>query len=157
MPQTARQFRKFIRIINYDRNFVDKLSDKLIPLYGMINKNTRKLNWNEIQKSAFDDIKKIWAKNPELRMQNFNKKIILETRASNVELKAVLKKRELPTSYVSRVLKAAEKNYTIIEKELLTENLAIVVLEYYHFGREFDLLTDHKALLSIKNKSGVGT
>ena len=85
---------------------------------------------------------------------NMSKRFVLETDASNTGIAAVLLQDRRPVAYISRLLKNPGLRYSITGKELLAPLWAIKKLEYFLKGREFDLLTDHKALREInKNKN----
>ena len=157
LPRNTKQIRRFLGMINYDRMFIEKLSEKVKFLYNKITKTNTKVSWSDIERNKFEEIKKKWAENLELRMPNFDIKFELETDASDVGLGAVLRQNSVAIAYISRVLKGAELNYTIMEKEFLAAIWAMKKLEYYLVGREFDLITDHKALESIKSKAACGT
>ena len=85
----------------------------------------------------------------------FNKdaptKIIAD--ASPVGLGAVLiqsqRGENVPICYVSRGLTDCERRYSQTEKEALALVWACERLHPYVYGRQFDLVTDHKPLESI--------
>ena len=52
-------------------------------------------------------------------------------------------------AFASRFLNSNEKRYSINELELLGVVLAIEYFKYYLFGKNFTVLTDHRALLSV--------
>ncbi|KAG0438467.1 Retrovirus-related Pol polyprotein from transposon [Dictyocoela muelleri] len=105
----------------------------------------------------FDEVKKLWAWKLELNIPNMKEDFLLECDASNIGLGAVLKQNEKHIRYISRVLKGAERNYTIKERELLSIIWATEKLQYYLLGRRFTIFTDHKPLLEIKSKLEFGT
>lgn len=56
-----------------------------------------------------------------------------------------------PIAYISRVLTAAEKNYTTSEKECLTVLWSIQKLRPYVEEYTFTVVTDHSALKWLRN------
>ena len=56
---------------------------------------------------------------------------------------------EKPVGYVSRTLTKAEKNYSQLEKEGLSLVFGVKKFSSYLFGHSFELVTDHKPLLSL--------
>lgn len=58
-----------------------------------------------------------------------------------------------PISYVSRSLSDTEKNFAQIERELLS--LIFGTRKYHHFiyARDIEILTDHKPLVTLFEKS----
>ena len=52
-------------------------------------------------------------------------------------------------AFASRFLKSNEERYSINELELLGVVCTIEYFKYYLFGKDFKVLTDHRALLSI--------
>ncbi|KAI4293401.1 hypothetical protein PAPHI01_2675 [Pancytospora philotis] len=53
---------------------------------------------------------------------------------------------ERPIAFASRTLSPAERNYSITEKEMLGALWVMEYYEYYLYGREFVVRSDHKAL-----------
>ena len=157
IPTTKKQLRRFIGLMGYDRAFVKELSARIKPLYEIVSEEGKVINWNNKSMDCFNEIKSVWANKLRLRMPDPNKKYVLETDASDTGLGAVLKQEDQPIAYLSRLLKGAEKNYTITEREFLAAMWAMEKLEFYLIGKEFTLVTDHKALESIKTKATFGT
>ena len=59
---------------------------------------------------------------------------------------------ERPLGFASRILSAAEKNYSRIEKEDLAYVFRVKKFYSYVYGHHFSLVTDHKLLLILFNK-----
>ena len=56
---------------------------------------------------------------------------------------------EKPIAYASRALATAEKNYCQLDKEALAIIFGIKRFHQYIYGRKFQLVSDHKPLMSI--------
>lgn len=156
VPKTKKQLQRFIGMMNYDRNFIKGITEIAKPLYELLNKDV-KFVWNEVHEAAFIKIKQKWKEELELYIPDMNKRFELETDASNIGLGAILRQEGRPVTYLSRSLTGAEKNYSISEKEVLAAMWAMEKLSYILLGREFDLITDHKAIEEIKKKRDFGS
>ena len=61
----------------------------------------------------------------------------------------------VPIAFASRQLNSQEAKYSTSELELLAVVWSTYHFRYYLYGNRFDLITDHKALLSaLKNNRG---
>ena len=70
----------------------------------------------------------------------------------------VLRKNNLPVEYVSILLKKSQKkNYTITERETLAAIWLREKFEFLFTGKEFYLISDHKALEFIEKKHNFRT
>ena len=157
LPTTKRQMRKFLGLLNYDREFVAKLSDKTKPLYKALNDNSKSLKLEDTDVKRFKEIKNIWSKDLELRTPCPDAKYSLETDASGIGIGAVLRQDDKIIANISRVLKGSELNYGITDREVLAAIWSMEKLEYYLVGNQFDLITDHKAIEHINSKPEFGS
>ncbi|KAG0420596.1 Retrovirus-related Pol polyprotein from transposon [Dictyocoela roeselum] len=148
---------RFLGMLNYDRLFIPKLSERIKPLYALLQNPGNKLKWDHVTNDIFENVKKIWANNLENVMPDMSKDFILESDASLTGIGAVLKQDNATVAYISRVLKGAEKNYTVTERETQEALWAMEKFEFYLIGRKFLLISDHKALEQIHQKKDFGT
>ena len=107
--------------------------------------------WNDVCEQAFVALKEKLTTPPVLHAPDFSHRFLLQTDASNLRLGAVLAQldkdgTEHPIAYLSRKLLAHEQKYSVPEKECLAVVWAINKFKYYLYGREFTVLTDHRAL-----------
>lgn len=112
-------------------------------------------HWRKVPQEALDKVKD--ALRGELVLQIFDgtKPVQVATEASNAGLGAVLLQDGCWVHYVSRSLLPAEKNYSAMEKELLGVLPVVFAMERLHFhiaGREVEVITDHKPLVSLSNE-----
>ena len=56
---------------------------------------------------------------------------------------------ERPIAFASRTLSKAKRNYSQIEKEGLAIIFAVKKFHQYIYGRQFQVITDHKSLLGL--------
>ncbi|KRH94222.1 KRAB-A domain-containing protein [Pseudoloma neurophilia] len=157
VPKTKKSLRGFLGTINYDRMFIKNLADIAKPLYDAVNREGKRLIWTDECQKTFDDVKAIWAERVECAISNTNERFELETDASDFALGAVLRQGGKPLGYVSRLLKGAEKNYGITHRETLAVVFALEKFRYFLLGRKFVLITDHKALETLRSKKEFGS
>ena len=109
--------------------------------------------WKEEHELAFRAIVKMLTSPPLLTVPDLKRPFYLSTDASSKAVGVVLSQKvgqeERPVAYASRVLKEAERKYSVIEKELLAIVFGVKRFRYYLLGRKFTLYTDHNPLQHI--------
>lgn len=169
-PQTIEQLQSFLGMVNFYRIFLGAdVATVMEPLTRLLKGATKAtsrktpLNWSDEQTKAFEVLKQRVATNTVLDMPDWNKPFGLATDASNVGIGAVLFQTdeqgiERPVAFFSRVLNAAERNYSTTDRELLGIVEATDHFRHYIYGRQCKVYTDHSALqyLSTVTRDQVG-
>ena len=83
-----------------------------------------------------------------------SKRILLQCNVLNYGLRVVLSHimedgTERPVGFASRTMNAAEKNYSQLDKEGAAVMFALKKFHKLLCGRSFDIITDHKPLVSL--------
>ncbi|XP_042247194.1 uncharacterized protein LOC121882816 [Thunnus maccoyii] len=151
-PRTKKEVRSFLGLAGWYRRFVPQFATIAAPLTALTAKDQRNpVAWNEDCETAFQTLKACLCSSPVLRSPDFSQRFLVQTDASAVGLGAVLAQgdpgEEQPVLYLSRKLLPRETRYSTVEKEGLAIKWALESLRYYLLGREFDLETDHRALI----------
>jgi len=109
--------------------------------------------WSAEAEQTFIHVKSLLSDETYLSLFDPDLPTLVMADASPIGLGAVLlqKKNEQVRviCYVSRSLSPVERRYSQTEKEALALVFAVERLKMYLLGREFDLVTDHKPLLTI--------
>lgn len=155
-PKNKKALQRFLGLVNYDRTFIEKLSLLALPLYGLLG-NDKRFEWNDEHEKAFKTIKDKWASKLELVIPDMKGNFTLETDASDKGIGAVLRQDGAPIAYISRTLNKAERNYGITDREILAGLWAMEKLAYYLDGKNFVLITDHKAIEALREKREFGS
>jgi hypothetical protein len=108
VPIKRKQLQKFLGMINYNRMFIDQVTELLKPLYGLLAKDVRFV-WTEQHNKCFDNIKEKWKTKLELLIPDPEGYFVLKSDASDVGLGAVLKQNEKAVAHISRCLTKSEK------------------------------------------------
>ena len=144
-PKTTKQVRKFVGMINYYRDMWAKRSETLAPLSKLCSKKT-KFKWTEVEQQAFNEMKRIIAKEVLLTYPDFNKKFIIHTDASAYQLGACISQDGKPIAFYSRKLTDAQTRYTTTERELLAIVETLKEFRNILLGQQIVVYTDHKNL-----------
>lgn len=154
-PRNKREVQSFLGLANYYRRFIPRFSEIAEPL----NKLTRKrvtFEFTEECKTALEKLKQSLIEPPVLKYPDLNRPFILTTDASDYSLGAILSQvysqGEFPIAYASRSLGKSERNYSVIEKEMLAIYWAVNNFRPYLYGRKFTVVTDHKPLVGNLTK-----
>ena len=154
-PSTVTQVRSFLGFANYFRRFIKRFSDMARPLDEITGKNSH-FQWSDERQAAFEDLKQALLEAPVLHLADVSRPFQIFSDASDTSIAAVLlqtrKGESHPVAYASRKLSAAEKNYTIAERETLAVVLALKCWKLYLF-KHFDVYTDNQAVVYLGTKA----
>ena len=154
-PNDVAELQSFIGSANYLRRFIPRFAQTMAPLYALL-KQDSKWKWGPVEENAFDQIKDAMSSDTVLGHFSCSNDVGVQVDASGMGLGAVLFQPDQdeylrPIAYASRVLTAAEKNYSQIEREALALVYGVQKFRQYLLGRPFILRTDHKPLISLFN------
>ena len=164
-PRSLKQLRSFLGSINHLSKFIPNatnLTDKLRPLLREENEKkklknikvpVKKFVWGTEYTEIFEDIKKAVANIDKLNYYDPAKETRVKCDVSQSGLGASLEQQTenndwVPISFASRYLNNQEKKYSSNELELLAVVWAVDRFKHYLLGKEFVIVTDHKALTS---------
>ena len=110
-------------MIGYYRCFIRDYSTVLAPLIDLLQKDT-KWEWSAVCEQVFDRVKSLLCNSPILRAPDFTPPFVLAVDGSRVGVGLVLLQEgeaeaEHPVAFFSKKLSPAQRNYSVIEQELL--------------------------------------
>ena len=136
------------------RKFLPDLATIARPLTQLTKLNVAYV-WREAEQEAFEQIKALIASAPVLHRPSFEHQFVIQTDASDTGLGAVLTQtidgEERVLCFASRMLTAAERNYSVTERECLAVLWAIRKFHAYVEGYHFKVITDHSSLKWLCN------
>ena len=151
-PSSLRKLREFLGLITFYRRFIPRCATIVQPLIDLLStkRNSDSLTLNNEALSAFKSIKTALANATLLTHPSPDAPYCLVVDASNVVVGGVLQQYISgfwkPISFFSKRLKPAESKYSTFGRELLAIYLSICHFRHCLEGREFYVLTVHKAL-----------
>ncbi len=156
---TIKELQRFLGFANFYRRFICHYSMISAPLTSLLKGKPSKLTWTEEANTAFNTLKEKFTTAPILKHPEPNLPFVVEVDASNCGIGAVLSQRHgqpgklFPCAFFSRKLTAAERNYDVGNKELLSMKAAIEEWRHWLEGaiHPFQVITDHKNLEYIKS------
>jgi hypothetical protein len=154
-PTTVREVQSFLGFANFYRRFIEAYSRVAKPLTELT-KQEKGFQWLAEEKKAFLGLKERFTTAPILVTFDPERRIILETDASDFAIGACLGQLDeqgklRPVAYYSRKLSPAELNYDVHDKELLAIVVACEQWRVYLEGPKYpvQVWTDHKNLTSF--------
>ncbi|XP_048578377.1 uncharacterized protein K02A2.6-like [Nematostella vectensis] len=152
-PENVTELKAYLGLLNYYGKFLKGLSQVLHPLHKLLEHGV-KWHWGPEQQTCFELTKKMILSAGLLVHYDTERALVLHCDASQYGLGAVLSHimedgSERPIGFASRTLSDAEKNYSQLDKEGAAVVFGLKKFHKYVFGRDFDIITDHKPLLSL--------
>ncbi|KAG7369920.1 reverse transcriptase RNA-dependent DNA polymerase [Nitzschia inconspicua] len=141
-PTNLKQLRSFLELVMFYRDMWPRRSDALAALTNLL--GTKVFSWGPDQQKSLEEMKAIVARDALLAYLDNMQPYDVKTDTSNYQLGAVIKQKGRPIAYCSRKLNSAQRNYTTIEKELLS--IVVSFCEYRNIllGGRIHVHTDHK-------------
>ncbi|KAI2659768.1 Transposon Tf2-6 polyprotein [Labeo rohita] len=158
-PNTVKELQRFLGFANFYRRFIRNYSMVSAPLTTLLKGKPSKLRWTEEASHAFATLKERFTTAPILKHPDPDLPFTVEVDASDCGIGAVLSQRHgqpgklFPCAFFSRKLTAAERNYDVGNKELLSMKAAIEEWRHWLEGavHPFQVITDHKNLEYIRS------
>lgn len=158
-PQTVKDLRRFLGMVNFYRRFIPKAAQLMQPLHHMLKgsiKGKAPVPWNEAAEQAFVNIKTSLSNATMLAHQVPGAPINITVDASDFAIGAVLQqfvnKQWQPLAFYTKAFSKAESKYSAYDRELLAMYIAVKRFKHFIEGRSFFILTDHKPLTFAFNQ-----
>lgn len=153
-PKNTTEVRRILGVASWYRRFIPNFSTIVAPMTALLCKN-KKWFWSDDCERALQQIKTALVTAPILTCPDFNRPFIVQTDASNFGIGAALTQQfddgERVICYISRSLTRQERNYSTVERELLSIVVALERLRPYLEGYKFTVITDQHSLIWLHN------
>lgn len=158
-PENVRQLREFLGLVNFQRKFIAGCSELQKPLSCLTGgSKSKKLVWTPEMEHAFESLKGRVREDIELAFPDYSptaEKLQLWVDASDIGGGACVTQvqdGELRIiAFASMSFEAAQKNYSVLEKELAALRWGVKSFRALLYATEFELRTDHQALVYLNN------
>ena len=160
-PQTVKELQTVLGMFGFYGRFVRNYSTRVEVLRRQLRKDAGPFRWTSEMEDAFNDVREAIISSTALAMFDPSLPTFITTDASDVGLGAVLSQLhhdgERVVSCASSTLTAAQRRYSVTEREALACVWAVERWHKYVWGRTFFVLrTDHQALRSLVTTRGIG-
>jgi hypothetical protein len=161
-PKDITNLRSLIGLVNRFNDQNPDLKHAMVSWQGLL-KKSNKYMWGDVHKAALTKVKEIITNPAGPILKHFDPKlpIRLLTDASRSGIGFCLVQTEVGNKIPllimagSRFLSPAEKNYAVVELELLAIQWAVEKCRLYLAGTDFTVVTDHQPLLGILNRKNL--
>jgi hypothetical protein len=146
-PHAATDLRRFIGCINFYCDMWPSHSHVIVPLTacsGM--KKNAVLTWMSEMQDAFDKMRLLMAADSLSAYPDHNKRFDTFTDLSDYQMGACIMQEGHPVTYYSKKLNSAQKNYTTIDKEMLSIVATLKDFPSMLLGACIHVYIDHKNL-----------
>ncbi|XP_058027254.1 uncharacterized protein K02A2.6-like, partial [Ahaetulla prasina] len=152
-PKNKAELQAFLGLVNFYAVFLKNKATVAEPLHKLLGKNTV-WSWGKSENRAFEAVKNLLSSDSLLIQYHNSLPLVLVCDASPYGVGAVLSHRlpngtEAPIAFYSRTMSSPERNYSQLDKEALAIVSGVKKFHEYVFGRDFEIVTDHRPLLGI--------
>ena len=158
-PQDTTGLRSFLGMVGFYSALIPNYSTLSAPLHALTARNMSVVkDWGEVQTHAFESLKSALAAAPGLAYPDVDKRFKLTTDWQPGHMAAILSQMWQPESgeevdrplhFLAKKLSGYEASWPATTGEQACAVWAIRKLHAYLFGVQFDLIMDHKALVSM--------
>lgn len=150
IPNNVKEVQSYVGLLNFFRKFIPSLSEKIRPLFKLLQKN-QKFNWTSECERAFVDSKQLISKDSCIKIFDPSKPTLLLCDASPIGVSAVLMQceddgTELPVYYASMSLNDTQRNYAQLHREGLAIIYGLKRFYLYLYGRKIKIVTDTQSI-----------
>ena len=157
-PDTAKQLQSALGLFGFYSRFVSMYSTLVDPLRAAL--KAERFRWTTELEVRFREVITQIIQSSALAMYDPDLPTVVTSDASDVGLGAVLSQihpeGERVVSFASATLSAAQRKYSVTEREALAAKWSVEYWHKYLFGKNFTLRTDHQALQSLLSSRGIG-
>jgi hypothetical protein len=156
LPVKQKQLKSFLGLVNYFRDHVKDLSNKVKPLNDIMipYKKGTSIDWTPKLEECFRDVQESVGKCPKLFYVDLNLPIHIRTDASDYGIGGYIfqldQQHELPIRFISKALHKAQLNWSTFEKEAYAIFYTITKFDFLLRDVQFVVETDHKNLTFLK-------
>ena len=151
-PSTSlADLQSFLGMVQFLSRFIPNLISIAANLWALT-KRTSEFVWSTEHQSATDHIEKAIVAPTSLQYFDSTQPVTIQVVTSQGDLGAVLLQANGPVEFASKLLTAAERRYSNIEREMLAVLFGLEKFHCYAYGRPVVVESDHKPLEAIFKK-----
>ena len=152
-PKNNHEVRSFLGSVMFCSRFIKDFATISQPLWDLTRAGVT-WKWDKPEQQAFDEIKCKLTTAPIMAYFKSGAKTRITTDASKVGLCAIVEQEQAdgeyrPVYYSSRKLTDVETRYSQFEREALAIRWACQKFHLFIYGINFEILTDHKPLVTV--------
>lgn len=148
-PKNVSDVRSFLGLVGYYRKFLSGFGEISAPLVELTKKDFKWV-WDAARCRSFEALKEMLTTAPTLLIPDTSpgNSFVIHVDASDYAVGAVLLQDQgmglQPCAFFSKKLDAAQRNYSVGDKEMLAMKLALMEFKVYVEGLPTVLCTDHR-------------